>query len=652
LIGKHIQKKWQEVNMVIPIMVEKTVGATCFAYGYEAVARGALEAGVKVAAGFPGTPSSGALESLASVAQEEGIHVEWATNEKVAYEVAWGASCNGQRAICTMNHLGASVIMDPLKYSVNRGVRGGLVLFVGDDIGANTSAYESDSRILAHSADMPVLTPSSPNEALEMTRYAFELSEELGCPVMLRSVCQLLMTRSLVKVGPIDTTIRESGFKPNPNRVVTYERAVRGVITNHRFIHKTLDKANEILGAKGFYKIENGEGTKLGIVCCGVCYDLVKEALLRIGSDNKIALLKMNVANPMNNDIVGRFISPLDKVLVLEEGEAFIEERILALASQLRKDLEVVGRLSGDIPISGEMFVNDVQSAILKAFFGKDVPEESLPSEGSVPFLDERPLTLCGGCSHMALFYALRKALQEYNGGKYVAVGDAGCDFMCTMNPTKSLTVNSEMGGAIGMVTGAAFSGSDVPLIAVVGDGSFFHGGLNGLANAIYNQAPVHVIVADNRALANTGLQTTASTGRSASGAPAVKIDIAGLCRAMGAPYVRRIDPYRYADTKEAILDLLNAPKPAVLVAEQECIVNRLRDEKKRNIAHRIARVDSGKCASCRECMDLYCSAIVWPDHKKPDCTGKPSILPNVCTGCGVCQEVCPHHAISIVEVE
>lgn len=629
--------------MANPIMMEKCPGTSCLAYGYEAVARGALEAGIKLAAGFPGTPGSGALKALASVSTTANIHVEWATNEKVAYEVAWGAAKNGQRAFCSMNHLGVSVLMDPLKLSVNQGIKGGLVLFVGDDIGANTSAYESDSRIPAHSADMPVLTPTTLEEARTLTKYAFELSEALGAPVMLRSVCQLLMTRSLVSVGEIDSTAREIGFKPSPNRKPPYGPLIRLPVVNHRYEHTILERANQLVMDKGLYQIEHLEGAEEGIVCAGVCYSLVQEALSRISTDKKLALLKMNVANPFSEEVVGAFLAPLKKVLVLEEGESFIEERVLALAAKLHKDVVVIGRTSKDIPISGELFVGDVQKLIIKAFLDGKAPDGGDVTEGSMPYQGERPLALCGGCGHMSLFSALRKAMQEYNGGKYEAIADAGCAFMCSIPPAKSLTANADMGGSIAMATGAYFSGMDTPLFAITGDGGFFHGGLNGLANAIYNRAQVCIIIADNGTFGNTGLQTTASTGQGASGNEATCVDIASVCRAMGAPYVKKVDPYHFAETKQAILELLEAPKPAVLVAEQACVLNRQKDEARRNIVHPALHVDTAKCNSCGACMELYCSAISWPGR-----TGSPKIHSNICSNCGVCQEVCPQRAIII----
>lgn len=622
------------------ILKEKTPGTCVLAYGYEAVARGALEADVKVVSGFPGTPSSGCTQALAAVAKDENIHVEWATNERVALEVAWGAAMDGQRALCTMNHLGMNVVMDSLKYCNNYGVTGGMVIFVGDDVGANTSAIESDSRVLASAADVPVLCPSTPDEARQMTTYAFELSEMLGCPVVVRSVCQLMMAQSAVPIGERKHIPRESGFKPNPRRVVMFEPGTMSAVTIHRFIHRNLEKCQTLLAEKHFDYVDMADGD-IGLICCGVTYSLTKAALRRMGANAPI--LKLSCINPINEELIASFAEKHKALLVLEEGEAFIEERVSALLQRRGMSQKVLGRINNEIPYGGELFVGDLERVLRKTLLDENYDPAG---EAMKPYLSERNLTLCAGCGHMGVFYAIRKAMADYNGGQYTAFADAGCSFMGILTPAKSINSATNMGGCISFASGVAYtSDPKVPTIALCGDGGFLHGGISGLANAVFNKANLVVILLDNAALCNTGVQPTGCTGTNAIGASVPKVDLENLCRSLGAPYVDTVDPLKLEDTKEAILKALDAPKPAVIVARQPCVITRLKEEKKAGLAPKTAIVDPAKCQQCGDCGDLYCAAIIRSSQDKT------TIRQDLCSACGMCVETCTNGAISVVEV-
>ena len=621
------------------ILKEKTPGTGVLAYGYEAVARGALEADVKVVAGFPGTPSSGCLEALAAVAKEENIHVEWATNERVALEVAWGAAMDGQRSMCTMNHLGMNVVMDCLKYSNNYGVTGGMVVFVGDDIGANTSAIESDSRVLASAADVPVLTPSTALEAKEMTKYAFALSEELGCPVMVRSVCQLMMAQTVVPVGKRETVVHKSDFAPNPRRVVMFEPGTMSAVTIHRFIHRNLEKCRTLLAEKGYDRVDEAEGS-IGLICCGVSYSLTKAAMLRAGISAPV--LKLSCVNPLNEELIASFARKVDALLVVEEGEAFVEERVMALLERCGIQKKVYGRIHKDIPYGGELFVGDIEKILRKILRGEGYDPAG---ESAQPFLSERNLTLCGGCGHMGVFYAIRKALDEYNGGKYVAFADAGCSFMGILTPAKSITSATNMGGCISFASGVADAGSEAPVIALCGDGGFLHGGVSGLVNAVFNKSNLVIMLLDNSTLGNTGLQPTGCTGSNAVGDTVPKVDLEALCRSVGVPYVDSVDPLKLSDTMEAIKKALDAPKPAVIVAHQPCVISRLKEEKKAGLPKKTAVVDADKCRRCGACGELFCTAVIRSQAEKT------TIRPDLCSACGMCVDICENGAISVVEV-
>ncbi len=548
------------------IMQEKKAGTPVLAYGYEAVARGALEAGVRLVAGFPGTPSSGALQALASISQENEVHVEWSTNEKVAMEVAWGAAMNGQRALCTVNHLGANVIVDALRFAVNYGVRGGLVVFVGDDIGANTSAIEADTRFMGAAADMPILEPSNWQEALEMSRYAFSLSEELGTPVMLRSVNQVMMSRGLVTVGKIERENRPSKFVTSPRRFSLMEPGVIGAVAVHRFLHLNLEEAGKILLDQAYDQWDQQDKASVGIVGGGVCYSLAKEALDRMGLVDQVSLLKLGVLNPLNEELITKFVKSFDTILVLEEGEAYLEQKVLALAGRHSLSTAILGRVTNVIPIGGELLIPDIMRGIESAFTASG---QTIPNPVEYPItlapMEERTMTLCAGCPHMGTFYGLREAVEKVSNGKYVAVSDAGCAFMGILSPAKTLDSATNMGGAIGLASGAALSESEVPVIAVVGDGGMLHGGLPALINAVYNQAPIVVLLLDNGTLANTGLQPTANSGQNAAGKDAPRVDLVGLCREAGVPFITTVNPLHANQTIEAIKQALHAPKPAVV---------------------------------------------------------------------------------------
>jgi indolepyruvate ferredoxin oxidoreductase alpha subunit len=624
-----------------------SVGSRVLAYGYEAVARGALEADVRLVAGFPGNPASGTLRTLSSSLRERAIHVEYATNEKVAMEVAWGAAMSGQRALCCVNMLGTHVLVDALRWSANIGVRGGLVLLCGDDIGANTSGIESDSRLVGSMADIPVLEPADVQEAKDMAQYAFELSETMSVPVMLRSVNQLMMARSLITIGAQEHHDRTCQFG-TPERDLPTGPGLRRQVLSHRYLHSNLQKTRNALAQRDFDHLERRDGAAVGIIGCGVCYSLAKEALGLLGLSERVSLLKLGVINPLNKELVGRFLQSVAVAIVMEEGEAFVEAGVQALVGEKGYSTKILGRLSETIPFAGELFMPVVESAITHAM---DVVGEPLqPHAPSPPLLPPQPgrtPTLCAGCPHIGTFYALRKAIDKI-GGRYLAVADAGCAWMGTLPPAKTFALSTNMGGAIGLASGAALMDPDVHVIAVVGDGALLHGGLMGLVNAYYNQAPVVALVLDNRTLANTGLQPTANSGRDAAGNEAPRVDVAGLCGQVGLPFVEAVNPLHPAETTEAIYRALKGPKPAVVVAVERCTLIRMRDEELQGVIPRKAKLIADNCNACGECMELRCPAICWEGSRDPKGGTRPIILLDTCVGCDLCVRVCTRGAIVI----
>ena len=299
-------------------------------------------------------------------------------------------------------------------------------------------------------------------------------------------------------------------------------------------------------------------------------------------------------------------------------------------------------RISKDIPYGGELFTGDIERLLRKVLRGEDYD----PTAGSAqPFLSERNLTLCGGCGHMGVFYAIRKTMDTYNGGKYIAFADAGCSFMGILTPAKSITSATNMGGCISFASGAADAGSEVPVLALCGDGGFLHGGFSGLVNAVFNKSNLVILLLDNSTLGNTGLQPTGCTGRNTVGDAVPKVNLEELCRSVGVPYVDSVDPLQLSDTMDAIRKALDAPKPAVIVTRQPCVISRLKAEQKAGLPRRTAVVDAAKCRRCGTCGDLFCSAVV---RSQVDQT---TIRSDLCSACGMCVELCENGAISLVEV-
>jgi indolepyruvate ferredoxin oxidoreductase, alpha subunit len=637
---------------MINILEKTSEGTIALAYGNEAVGRGALEAGVRLVTGYPGNPSSGALRAFENVPDNTNVHVQYASNEKVAMEVAWGAAMCGQRVLCSVNQLGTHVLVDALCYSVSSGIRGGLVLFTADDIGANTSAIEADSRLIGAKADIPIIEPADVQEAKDMARFAFELSEELTVPVMLRGVNQVMLAKEMINLDTHEPVNRTSQFA-SPTRDLPDAPGLRPQIRAHRFLHLNFKKATEILGKMEYDRMELQTGAKVGIIGCGVGYNLAKEALDQLGLTKQVSLLKLGVLNPLNEDLISRFLKSVDLALVLEEGEPFVELRIQALKGKYELSGQVLGRFSGAVEYGGELLIPAISLAIESAFREAGVTTEAeLPYSPISPPLPSRMASLCAGCSHLGAFYAMKKAVDTVTDGRYIGIADAGCSWIGTLPYKKIFNISTDMGGAIGIASGAALVECDEPVIVVVGDGGFLHGGFSGLVNAIKNEAPIVVLVLDNRTLANTGLQPTGTSVRNAIGNKSPSVDIAEVCRGMGISFVETANPMKPVEMTDVISRALQAPKPAVVVAQAPCEIDRLRDERAAGILPKVARIIPEVCTACDDCIELGCPAISWEAPRDTNNTTAPIILTDICSGCELCMEVCNPKAIVMEDVK
>ena len=565
--------------------------------GNEAIAQGAWEAGVVVASAYPGTPSTEILENLV---RKSSVRCEWAPNEKVALEVAIGASFAGARALATMKHVGLNVASDPLMTVAYTGVGGGLVIVVGDDPGMHSSQNEQDSRRWGPFGKVPILEPSDSAEALAMARYAFDLSEELDVPVLLRSTTRLSHGKGLVEVGERSEASRERYRTARPKWVMMPGAAkVRRVDLERR-----LAAAAKLSETCEFTR-EELRDTSLGIITSGIPYQYVREAL------PDASTLKIGMVFPLPEQRIRDFASRVQRLVVVEELDPYLLEAIRAMGIEV--DDSALSRI-------GELSAGAVAAA-----FGGAAPETREPMTG----LPARPPMLCPGCPHRGVFRALR----EMNA---VVTGDIGCYTLAALPPLGAMDSCVCMGASIGMAHGFALAGDgpeDRPVVAVIGDSTFAHSGLTGLLGAVYNGGVETVVVLDNRITAMTGHQDNPFTGRTLAKTPAPDIDIEALVRALGVEDVRTVDPNLFKPTEKALRSAVEYNGVSVVIAKAPCaLLNRDRPDP--------FAVDESACTACGMCIRLGCPAI------SRDATSRAFIDPESCVGCRQCVQVCRYGAI------
>ncbi len=585
--------------------------------GNEAIGRGAIEAGVSVVAAYPGTPSSEIPAYLAHHAKEFSYYVEYSANEKVALEVAIGASWSGLRTIVTMKHVGVNVAADPLLSLTYTGVDGGLVIVSADDPSCHSSQNEQDNRYYAMIANIPAMEPSSPQEALEMTKAAFELSEGVSLPVMLRPTTRSCHCRADVETGGVGAQNKGLAFVHDVRQKVTIPAHARLL---HPKLLERIAEVRERFEASPFNAIE-GEGRR-GIIASGIAYAYVAEA---IAGRTDIAVLKLGTVHPLPTKLIGSFISGKDEVLIVEEMEPVVECQVKALAFERGIPLTIHGK--DTVPRVGELNTTIVSRCVSQAF-GIDTGTAPEACEPELVALPPRPPVLCPGCPHRATFYCINKASK-----KAIKTSDIGCYTLGVVPPLSAVDTTVCMGASIGIACGLAAAGNP-EVVATIGDSTFFHTGMPGLANAVYNQHNITIIVMDNRTTAMTGHQPHPGTGSNALGGTAPMIDIAKVCTAMGA-YTQVVDPFDLPATIDALRQATAHEGPAVVVTKSPCALLLKSSEP-------ALVVDPEACNGCRLCIkQLGCPAIVFDVDEK-----KARIDPLLCTACGVCAQVCPFNAI------
>jgi indolepyruvate ferredoxin oxidoreductase alpha subunit len=586
--------------------------------GNEAIARGAFEAGVRVASAYPGTPSTEILENIVNY---KSIDSSWAPNEKVALEVAIGASFGGARAIACMKHVGVNVAADPLFTLSYTGVGGGLVLVAADDPEMHSSQNEQDSRNYAKFAKIPVLEPGDSQECKVFTRLAFELSEKFDTPVMIRSCTRISHGKSIVTLAEPVTGLPEPKLVKNPPKLVMLPG-------NARVRHPLVEQRTVDLSTYGdSWEINRTEirSTEMGIICTGVTWQYVREAL------PEASTLKLGMVWPLPKQKIRDFAVQVKSLYVVEELDPFIEEQVRAMG------IAVIGKEI--IPLCGELSPGRIRSAFAAAGIIPGSAEETAqPAEKLIA----RPPNMCPGCPHRGIFYLLNKA------NAYVT-GDIGCYTLGFMPPLNAMDTCICMGASISNASGivrALPPEEQRRVVAVIGDSTFLHTGVNSLMEMAYNQAPATVIILDNRITAMTGRQENPASGYTLSGSAAPEVNLPELCRALGIKHVRVVDPYDLDGAQAILSEEMARSEPSVIITNRPCCL--IKGEG-RFSKDPVMAVEVGACTGCRACLRIGCPAIEWipePDGKK----GKASIDPLLCTGCKLCLQLCKFNAIRQVD--
>ena len=568
--------------------------------GNEAVARGLWEAGCTFVSSYPGTPSTEITEAAAKYPE---IYAEWAPNEKVAMEAAFGASLAGRRSFCGMKHVGLNVAADPLFTIAYTGVNGGMIIAVADDAGMHSSQNEQDSRHYARAAKLPMLEPSDSAEALAFTKLAYELSEDFDTPVIMKMCTRVAHSQSVVEPGERV----EPAQKPYEKNGAKYIMMPGNAKARHPVVEERLRKIAEWAETAAVNRVEPGKDRKMGIITSSTSYQYVKEAC-----GDTYPVLKLGMVWPLPERKITEFAKSVDLLVVVEELDSFIENycRSLGLACAGKANFPCIGELS--------------QNAVAAQLTHED--RAGVKLEDAIP---PRPPVMCAGCPHRGLFYTLKK-------NNLTVLGDIGCYTLGAVAPLGAMDSTICMGASISGLHGfnkANGGESEGRTVAVIGDSTFMHSGVTGLINTAYNESNSTVIILDNSITGMTGHQQNPTTGYNLKGDPCAKIDLESLCRAVGVNRVRVVDPYDLAACDAAVKEELAAKEPSVIISRRPCALLKY-------VKHPgpIAS-DPDKCVGCKSCMRIGCPAISIAD-------GKAVIDNTLCTGCGVCTQLCKFDAL------
>ncbi len=573
--------------------------------GNEAIARGAYEAGVTVAAGYPGTPSTEILENLKNY---EGIQAQWSPNEKVAMEVAAGASFAGARTLVTMKHVGVNVAADPLFTLAYTGVNGGLVFVSADDPAMYSSQNEQDNRGYGLFAKVPVLEPANSQEALDFTRAAFELSEQFDAPVMLRITTRLAHSQTMVEAGdPQRVPLKD--YVKNPAK---YIMLPGNAIQRHAIIEKKMEDLAEYAENCPFNRIEWAD-QKIGVIVSGIAYEYVKQTA------PEVSILKLGMVHPLPRKLIESFAQQVDRLIVIEELEPVIETQIKSWGIQA-EGKNLFSRL-------GEYSPEGIAYVLTGKPYAKGYAiAEKIPG---------RPPMLCPGCPHRGVFVTLRKL-------KMHVCGDIGCYTLGALSPLEAMDACVCMGASIGMAVGMEKArGKEFAkkTVAIIGDSTFVHSGITGLINAVYNQAASTVILLDNGTTAMTGHQDHPATGVTLMGDPTAHLDFEALLPALGVEHVRVVDPLDMDELEKVIKEETERPETSVIITKRPCVLTKQYEK----TPYRL-HIDPESCKGCKLCIKVGCTGVSFDEEKKK------ARFNSGCVSCGVCEQVCRFDAVKRVE--
>ncbi|WP_034489250.1 indolepyruvate ferredoxin oxidoreductase subunit alpha [Butyrivibrio fibrisolvens] len=571
--------------------------------GNKALARGLYEAGVCVASSYPGTPST---ETTEEAAKYDEIYCEWAPNEKVALETAFGASLAGKRSYCAMKHVGLNVAADPLFTIAYTGVNAGLVINVADDPGMHSSQNEQDSRHYAIAAKIPMLEPSDSQEALDFAKRAYEISEQFDTPVLLKMCTRVAHSQSIVELHDrVELPVKT--YEKNPSKyIMTPANAKR----RHPFVEERTKKLIEYAETCDLNRVEMAD-TKVGIITSSTSYQYVKEVY-----GDSVSVLKLGLINPLPVKLIKDFAAKVEKLVVIEELDPIIETHCKVLG------LTVTGK---------DVFpmIDEFSQGLIASKMGLEEKTHCTPIEN----LPVRPPVMCAGCPHRGMYYALSK-------NKITVLGDIGCYTLGSAQPLNAVDTTECMGASVSSIHGfnkALGKESEGRTVAVIGDSTFMHSGMTGLANIAYNQTNSTVLILDNSITGMTGHQQNPTTGYNIKGDPAGKINLEALCRAMGIDNVRVVDPYNISECETAVKEELAKEAPSVIISRRPCA---LLKQVKHNPP---IKVNTDKCKSCKSCMKIGCPAISMKN-------GKAHVDPTLCVGCNVCTQLCHFEAFETQE--
>lgn len=635
-------------------------GVTKLLMGNEAIARGAIEAGVQVAACYAGTPSSEIGEVLGEATKDLDLYFEWSTNETVAFNVAAGASLTGARALTAMKNAGFNLVMDTFMTITYGGIKGGLVIVTADDPNAHYSSNEQDTRLQGMIAEILVFEPQNQNQAKEMTIEAFDVSEELELPVLLRSVSRLSHASGNVRLKEMRKLKNNIGF--NKHWKIPYRWNVYGPpgpVSKREWLHSKMPLMKAYVEKSKFNEL-SVNGSEIGIITSGLgsCYAL--EALEDLGCSDKVNILKLGIVNPLPNKKMAEILNNSSKIIVLEEGDPGLESLVRLMAKEINPNIEIYGKMFNNnvLPTVGELNTDLAKKAFTKILginLEKDQERINMKSEIK-KIISPRSTTLCAGCPHLGSFWSLRKVLEKEKLGNHIMNGDIGCYEQGGYGVASKIIEYSEeddrrykitspyeildtiyiMGSGIGMAQGQYHAGHDGKVIAVAGDSTFYHTCMPAVVNAVYNDADITFLVLDNSWTCMTGHQPNPTTGIKGNGESSKKLMIEEIVKSMGVESIGIADAFDVSKSMEVIKEALDYKGPSVVILRRECALQVVRRKEFRDVE---VYVDSDKCIGCKQCFSLGCPAIVFSDNKA-------DIDRALCIDCGLCTQSCPVGAI------